>query len=72
MWHSYCKGDVPSQRQMEMLQEEVIAEDPAAGVSDPTSITTPREGPPGSIKTNGFGPLPQPVLNPSTCEENGV
>ncbi|RXH81461.1 hypothetical protein DVH24_034882 [Malus domestica] len=72
MWHSYCKGDVPSQRQMEMLQEEVIAEDPAAGVSDPISITTPREGPPGSIKTNGFGPLPQPVLNPSTCEENGV
>ncbi|RXH76344.1 hypothetical protein DVH24_019232 [Malus domestica] len=71
MWHRYCKGDVPSQRQMEMLQEEVIAEDPAAGISDPTSITTPKEGPPGSIKTNGFGPVPPPALNPSACEENG-
>lgn len=71
MWHRYCKGDVPSQRHIEMLQQEVITEEPADEISESTSITTPREGPPGSIKTNGFLPLPQPVLNLSTCEENG-
>lgn len=70
MWHRYCKGDVPSQRHMEEQPEEVTTEEQDAEISEPTS-TIPRESPPGSIKTNGFNPLPPPVLNHYTCEDNG-
>jgi protein O-GlcNAc transferase len=70
MWHRYCKGDVPSSKHMEMLQQLAVTEEPTTKILDPTSNTNSRESPPGSIKTNGFGPLP-PMLNVSTCEENG-
>lgn len=69
MWRRYCKGDVPSQRHMEILQQELTTEEPAF---EPVRITTSVAGSPGSIKSNGFNPLPTPMLNPSSCEENGV
>lgn len=69
MWRRYCKGDVPSQRHMEILQQELTTEEPAY---EPVRITTSVAGSPGSIKSNGFNPLPTPMLNPSSCEENGV
>ncbi|XP_042510879.1 probable UDP-N-acetylglucosamine--peptide N-acetylglucosaminyltransferase SPINDLY [Macadamia integrifolia] len=53
LWHRYCRGDVPSLRHMEMLQQQV-PEKPAMKFLEPTKITTPRENPPVSVKTNGF------------------
>ncbi|EXB54601.1 putative UDP-N-acetylglucosamine--peptide N-acetylglucosaminyltransferase SPINDLY [Morus notabilis] len=63
MWRRYCKGDVPSLRQMEMLQQHVVPEEPITKVS--------KEGPPNSIKSNGFNVAP-PSTHLSSGEENGV
>lgn len=71
MWRRYCKGDVPSLRRMEMLQQQMNLEEPAAKFSEPTRITVPKEERPESIKTNGFNPVPPSILNLSSCEENG-
>lgn len=72
MWRRYCKGDVPSLRHIEMLQQAVVTEEPVPKVSEPTPNKNLSESPPGSIKINGFGPLPSSTLSMSTCEENGV
>lgn len=71
MWHRYCEGDVPSLRHMQMLEQPVVSEEPATKISEPTGNTSSREHPPGSIKINGFGPLPPSMPNVSACEENG-
>ncbi|KAL5545792.1 hypothetical protein UlMin_005479 [Ulmus minor] len=61
MWRRYCKGDMPSLRCMEMLQQEAVTKEPV------TQIKT--ESLPSSNKSNGFNVVP--ALNPSSCEENG-
>ncbi|KAB1222488.1 putative UDP-N-acetylglucosamine--peptide N-acetylglucosaminyltransferase SPINDLY [Morella rubra] len=71
MWHRYCEGDVPSLRHMQMLEQPVVSEEPATKISEPTGNTSSRERSPGSIKINGFGPLPPSMPNVSACEENG-
>ncbi|KAK9291179.1 hypothetical protein L1049_009367 [Liquidambar formosana] len=70
MWHRYCKGDVPSLKRIEMLQQQVVSEESAVTFSEPTRITMPKEGHAGSIKANGFNPVQTSMLNLS-CEENG-
>ncbi|GLT62711.1 hypothetical protein SLA2020_353270 [Shorea laevis] len=70
MWHSYCKGDVPSLRSLEMLQQQEVSEELNVKNPEPTSITVSKDSSPGLVKTNGFNQVPSPVLNP-TCEENG-
>ena len=65
IWRRYCKGDVPSSRHIEMLQEEqVVAEEPGTKIS--------KEGLANSIKSNGFNVVPSSTPNLSNCEENGV
>lgn len=68
MWHRYCKGDVPSLRRMEILQQQ-NSEEPATKLSEPARITNSRDDSSGSIKTNGF---PSAMVKLSTSEENGV
>jgi protein O-GlcNAc transferase len=72
MWNRYCKGDVPSLRHVEMLQQPLVTEEPTIKILEPARSTNSRGSPPGSIKINGFGPLAPSMLNVSTCEENGV
>ncbi|XP_010534409.1 PREDICTED: probable UDP-N-acetylglucosamine--peptide N-acetylglucosaminyltransferase SPINDLY isoform X2 [Tarenaya hassleriana] len=54
MWRRYCKGDVPSLRQMEMLQREV------SEGSSLRDTTASRSNVPGedNTKANGYVPLP--------------
>lgn len=66
MWRRYCKGDVPSLKRMESLDE------PSVKLSEPTKTTTARESPIGSVKTNGFTMESNSMLNLSSCEENGA
>lgn len=63
MWHRYCKGDVPSLRNMESLEQEVRSDESASKISP--------ESPPGSIKANGFTVAPPSMRNFSPSEENG-
>lgn len=66
MWRRYCKGDVPSLKRMESSEE------PSERFSEPTKTITSRESPLGSVKTNGFNVVPNPMLDLSSCEENGA
>ncbi|XP_011046928.1 PREDICTED: probable UDP-N-acetylglucosamine--peptide N-acetylglucosaminyltransferase SPINDLY [Populus euphratica] len=68
MWHRYCKGDVPSLRRIELLQQG-IPEDVFIKNSDSTRITSARDGPPESVKANGFSAVSPPTVNHS-CGEN--
>lgn len=72
MWHRYCKGDVPSLKRMEMLQQQVVSEEPANKISEPTKITFSKDGSPGSVMPNGFNQVSPSMLNLSNIEENGV
>eukprot|EP00258_Populus_trichocarpa_P043777 XP_024459796.1 probable UDP-N-acetylglucosamine--peptide N-acetylglucosaminyltransferase SPINDLY [Populus trichocarpa] len=76
MWHRYCKGDVPSLRRIELLQQQGIPEDVPIKNSDSTTITLSRDGPPESrdglpesVKANGFSAVSPPTVNHS-CGEN--
>ncbi|KAL9428146.1 hypothetical protein AB3S75_030188 [Citrus x aurantiifolia] len=71
MWHRYCKGDVPSLKRMEMLQQQVVSEEPNK-FSEPTKIIFAKEGSPGSVMPNGFNQASPSMLNLSNIEENGV
>lgn len=66
MWRRYCKGDVPSLKRMESLDE------PSVKFSEPTKTTTSIESPIVSIKTNGYNVELNSMLNLSSCEENGA
>ncbi|GMP49816.1 hypothetical protein CsSME_00016669 [Camellia sinensis var. sinensis] len=77
MWKRFCKGDVPSLRCMEILQQQQIhqvsSEEPTVKISEPTkTATNSREGHLGSVKKNGFNLETHSILNLSTSEENGV
>ncbi|KAL5710544.1 hypothetical protein ACHQM5_021092 [Ranunculus cassubicifolius] len=54
MWHRYCRGDVPSQRRVEMHAHEDDAEAEKLELTEPTRITAPVMGIPRVIKANGF------------------
>ncbi|XWS56025.1 hypothetical protein CRYUN_Cryun09bG0050900 [Craigia yunnanensis] len=71
MWHRYCNGDVPSLRYMEMLQKQGVPEELIIKTSEPERITILKDTSPGSVKSNGFNQVPLPMLNLTTCEENG-
>uniref|UniRef100_A0A7N0RFV8 protein O-GlcNAc transferase n=1 Tax=Kalanchoe fedtschenkoi TaxID=63787 RepID=A0A7N0RFV8_KALFE len=47
MWHRYCNGDVPSSKNLELMQQEAETEQPAL-------VTDPNEACPGPIKANGL------------------
>ena len=64
MWCRYCKGDVPSSRNLKMLQEQAVPEEPVTNIFN--------EGSPNSIKSNGFNVAPRSAPNLSGCEENGT
>ncbi|KAL2345253.1 hypothetical protein Fmac_006538 [Flemingia macrophylla] len=70
MWHRYCRGDVPSLKRMELLQQ-VASGDLPNKTSEPTRIVNPREDSSGSVKANGFNTTPASKLNTQSCEENG-
>ncbi|RDY07178.1 putative UDP-N-acetylglucosamine--peptide N-acetylglucosaminyltransferase SPINDLY, partial [Mucuna pruriens] len=71
MWRRYCKGDVPSLKRMELLQQSVSTSDPSNKNSEPTRATNSSEGSPGSVKANGFSSTQSPKHNVHSCEENG-
>ncbi|RDY11381.1 putative UDP-N-acetylglucosamine--peptide N-acetylglucosaminyltransferase SPINDLY, partial [Mucuna pruriens] len=60
MWHRYCRGDVPSLKRMELLQEVATGD-----------LSNKREDSPGSVKANGFNTMPVSKINIRSCEENG-
>ncbi|XP_057466926.1 probable UDP-N-acetylglucosamine--peptide N-acetylglucosaminyltransferase SPINDLY [Actinidia eriantha] len=68
VWRRYCKGDVPSLKRMETLQQQQPHhEEVAVKSSNATKMITSRESPlGGSIKANRY------ALNLSASEENGV
>lgn len=70
MWHRYCRGDVPSLKRMELL-EEVAMGDMTNKNSEQSRIANSREDSPGSVKANGFDTMPVSKLNIDSCEENG-
>jgi len=70
MWHRYCRGDVPSLKRLELL-EEVAMGDLLNKNSEPERIANSREDSPGSVKANGFDTMPVSKLNMDSCEENG-
>ncbi|KAF8397927.1 hypothetical protein HHK36_016853 [Tetracentron sinense] len=74
IWRRYCRGHMPSLRNMEMLQkqqQEVVPEEQSVRFTEPTRISTPRESPTGSIKSNGLNPIQTSMLNLSTFGGNG-
>ena len=71
MWQRYCKGDVPSLKRLELLQQPVATDDPSNKTSEPTNTTDSSEGSPESVKTNGFNSTQPSMLNIRGCEENG-
>ena len=78
MWRRYCKGDVPSLRRMEILQQQqdtFLVSEESSGIksSDPPRITTTSSYL-GPVKENGFNfGLSSSSLNTSASgEENGV
>ncbi|KAJ9181347.1 hypothetical protein P3X46_009485 [Hevea brasiliensis] len=71
MWHKYCKGDIPSLKLMEQLQEQGLSEAAPITSSEPIgSIPFSVEGPPESVKVNGFNAVSSSMGNPSS-EEKG-
>ncbi|TYJ12540.1 hypothetical protein E1A91_A11G359000v1 [Gossypium mustelinum] len=71
MWRRYCKGDVPSLRYMETLQEQDIPDELTTKTSDPEKIRVSGDTFPSTIKCNGFNQVPLPMSNLTTSEENG-
>ncbi|KAI4348936.1 hypothetical protein L6164_009596 [Bauhinia variegata] len=72
MWRRYCKGDVPSLKRIELLQQPVDGGDPSNKACEPTRSIDSREGSPGSFKSNGLSNSTQSSkLNARNCEENG-
>lgn len=71
MWRRYCKGDVPSLKRMELMQQPVSAGDPSNKNSEPTKVINSSEGSPGPVKANGFSSMQPSKLNIHICEENG-
>ncbi|KAF5750537.1 UDP-N-acetylglucosamine--peptide N-acetylglucosaminyltransferase SPINDLY-like isoform X4 [Tripterygium wilfordii] len=69
LWHRYCKGDVPSLKRMEMLQQQAVPLEPPINNSEPTRITISREGPPGPVKANGFNPDSSSVVHLAAVED---
>lgn len=68
MWQRYCKGDVPSLRRIEQLQQEEAMEEPITM----TELNSPAsEKSPASIKSNGHCPVSSDVVDPSPLGENG-
>lgn len=72
LWHRYCKGDVPSLKQMELLQQqqqETVPEKPSADLSEPTIVISSGVTQPTGIKMNGI--CPSPTIS-KHCEANGI
>lgn len=71
IWHRYCKGDVPSLKCMEMLQQQQQETDSQEASAVPLRVITSKDDSPP--KTNGFNPIPPPpVLSLATSEESGA
>ncbi|KAJ8899596.1 hypothetical protein K2173_018570 [Erythroxylum novogranatense] len=64
MWRRYCKGDVPSLRRMELLQEKQVSDETPKD-SNPTRITFSREN-----QMNGFSSVAASVVS-NYCEDIG-
>ncbi|XP_011004692.1 PREDICTED: probable UDP-N-acetylglucosamine--peptide N-acetylglucosaminyltransferase SPINDLY isoform X2 [Populus euphratica] len=63
MWHRYCKGDAPSLKQIELLQQQEVPKEVPIKNTDSTRITSSRDGPPESIKANGFSAASLPEVD---------
>lgn len=68
MWQRYCKGDVPSLRRMELLQQQEATEGTITTME--SNIPALKESP-ASIQSNGHCPVSSEVINHSPCGENG-
>lgn len=68
MWQRYCKGDVPSLRRIEILQQQEATEEPITTTE--SNIPASKESP-TSIKSNGHCPVSSDVVVLSSHGENG-
>lgn len=70
IWHRYCKGDVPSSKRMEILQQQQQQQDSVSEEASivPLKVITSKDDSP--LKTNGFNPVPPPpILSLATPKE---
>nr|ACF96937.1 SPINDLY [Sinningia speciosa] len=79
MWHRYCKGDVPSLRCIEMMQQQqqlhsqqAFSEEIAVRFMEPTKIKISGDDSLAPIKINGFNLGPPSSFSTSEGEENGL
>lgn len=78
MWSRYCKGDVPSLKRMELLQQQqqpqgqIVSEEAAVEVSESTKITISKDASPEPVRANGFSTGPSSLLKPSASEQNAI
>ncbi|KAF6169233.1 hypothetical protein GIB67_013663 [Kingdonia uniflora] len=68
LWGRYCKGDIPSLRNMAALLQELVSEEQPVRLSDPTRLTAPRENS-VSIRANGFNGAAPSMPNITQFEE---
>lgn len=76
MWSRYCKGDVPSLKCMEHLQQQPPQEQIVSGgslvvSSEATKITISKGVSPEPVQANGFNTGPS-LLKPSASEQNAI
>lgn len=76
MWSRYCKGDVPSLKRLELLQqqppqEQIVSEGSAVIVSEATKVTISKGISPEPVRANGFNTGPS-LLKPSASEQSAI
>lgn len=71
MWRRYCKGDLPSLKRMELLQQSAVMSDTSSKSSEPTRMANTGESSPGSAKASELNSSQSSKLNTRSCEENG-
>ncbi|KAI9077070.1 hypothetical protein K1719_040892 [Acacia pycnantha] len=70
VWRRYCKGDVPSLKRMEFLQQAATMSNPSNKTSESIRMANSIESSPGSVKTSELNSSQPSKLNTRSCEEN--
>ncbi|XP_068663278.1 probable UDP-N-acetylglucosamine--peptide N-acetylglucosaminyltransferase SPINDLY [Aristolochia californica] len=69
LWHRYCRGDVPSLKRMELLQQLPVSGKPAVKLEEPSRIAAPNEAVP-SVKMNGINTISSTVYGGNGSQLN--
>ncbi|WOG90548.1 hypothetical protein DCAR_0309792 [Daucus carota subsp. sativus] len=76
MWRRYCKGDVPSLKRMELLQqqppeEQLVSEGSTVVASEATKVTISKGISPEPVRANGYNTGPS-LRKPSASEQTAI